>query len=156
MFDDTTTASATFSDTLPITTGLDVPVSVDFSAMNDVPGSVGQEAVNYTWTPATETDNGVLAATIVGGERNGLTLFTVEVTDATTGAYTVTLARNVIHEQGPNNENQVDPTVSLAYTVTDADNSTASSTLAVSFDDDEPELSIPDTDTATVAEGAAA
>ncbi|MEH6608862.1 MAG: retention module-containing protein, partial [Halioglobus sp.] len=139
-FDDATTASATFSDTLPITTGLDIPVSVDFAAMNGASGSVGQEDVDYAWTPATDTDNGLLTATIndVGGDRNGLTLFTVEVTNAETGAYTVTLERNVIHEQGPNNENEVDPTVSLTYTVTDADNSIASSTLTVSFDDDEP------------------
>ncbi|KGE03120.1 retention module-containing protein [Pseudohaliea rubra] len=134
-FDDETTDSATFSDTLPITTGGDTPVTVDFAAMDGETGTVGQETVSYGWS------TGVLTATITSSPdaaRDGLTLFTVTVDDATTGDYTVALDRNVLHAQGPNNENETDPTVDLTYTVTDSDNSEASSTLTISFDDDEP------------------
>ncbi|MFG6160126.1 type I secretion C-terminal target domain-containing protein, partial [Halomonas sp. 1390] len=137
-FDDPTTASATFSDLLPITTGGDVPVMVDFAVMDGEAGTIGQEDVLYGWA------SGVLTATITDSPdtgRVGETLFTVTVDNATTGAYTVALARNVLHAEGPNNENETDPNAVLTYTVTDSDNSTASNSLIVSFDDDEPSMS---------------
>ena len=40
-----------------------------------------------------------------GGTRAGTALFTVQVTNAATGAYTVTLLDNVLHAGGPNDEN---------------------------------------------------
>ncbi len=64
-------------------------------------------------------------------------LFTVEVTDPTTGAYHVTLKDNVLHSSGPNDEN-ADPTASLTYTITDSDGSHTTGTLNVTFDDDAP------------------
>ncbi|MBD9512203.1 hypothetical protein IB265_36360, partial [Ensifer sp. ENS10] len=63
-------------------------------------------------------------------------LFTVTVTNAATGAYTVELKDNVLHTAGPNGEDNV--SVGLGYTVTDADNSVANGTLTVSFNDDVP------------------
>ena len=81
----------------------------------------------------------VLTATIDdGGLRDGTALFKVEITNQATGAYTVTLLDNVLHAGGPNDENAIDATVGLAYTITDADGSSANGTLTVTFDDDAP------------------
>ena len=60
----------------------------------------------------------------------------MQVTNAATGAYTVTLLDNLLHAQGPNDEN--DATAALQYSITDADGSTVNGTLTVTFDDDAP------------------
>ena len=60
----------------------------------------------------------------------------MQVTNAATGAYTVTLLDNVLHALGPNGEN--DATAALQYSITDADGSTVNGTLTVTFDDDAP------------------
>ena len=60
----------------------------------------------------------------------------MQVTDAATGAYRVTLLDNVLHALGPNDEN--DATAALQYSITDADGSTVNGTLTVTFDDDAP------------------
>ena len=44
----------------------------------------------------------------------------------------------MLHAGGPNDENATDPTTGLAYTITDADGSSANGTLTVTFDDDAP------------------
>ncbi len=67
--------------------------------------------------------------------RVSLTLFTV-VVDQTGGNYTLTLARNVLHATGPNDEN--DATTVLNYRVQDSDGTQASNTLTITFDDDAP------------------
>ncbi|WP_192385963.1 DUF5801 repeats-in-toxin domain-containing protein, partial [Mesorhizobium silamurunense] len=103
-----------------------------FAALNGTSGTVGTETVAYSWDAGTNT----LTAT---GPRG--TLFTVHVTDPATGAYTVTLVDNVLHAGGPNDENAVDPTTSLTYTITDADNSSTTGTLTITFDDDAPTAS---------------
>ncbi|AZO32148.1 DUF5801 repeats-in-toxin domain-containing protein [Mesorhizobium sp. M1B.F.Ca.ET.045.04.1.1] len=72
-------------------------------------------------------------------------------TDPATGAYTVTLLDNVLHAGGPNDENAIDPTTSLTYTITDADNSSATGTLTITFDDDGPSVTIAAASTVKVA-----
>ena len=64
-----------------------------FAGLNGQSGTVGQENVTYGWTAGSNT----LTATTVGGTRPGTALFTVQVTNAATGAYTVTLLDNVLH-----------------------------------------------------------
>ena len=59
----------------------------------------------------------------------------------------MTLLDNVLHAQGPNDEN--DATAALQYSITDADGSTVDGTLTVTFDDDAP----TNNDTAPVAVG---
>ena len=49
----------------------------------------------------------------------------------------MTLLDNVLHARGPNDEND-DPTTALKYTITDADGSSTTGTLTVTFDDDAP------------------
>ena len=74
----------------------------------------------------------------------------MQVTNAATGAYTVTLLDNVLHALGPNDEN--DATAALQYSITDADGSTVNGTLTVTFDDDAPTAT--DEASQNVAEGA--
>ena len=102
---------ATFSGTLGGSVGLDGAGSNGFSfaGLNGQAGTVGQETVTYSWTAGSNT----LTATTVGGTRPGTALFTVQVTDAATGAYTVTLLDNVLHAWGPNDENDATAALQL-------------------------------------------
>ena len=110
-----------------------MPGTFSFAALaGTTAGTVGQETVTYSWNAVSNT----LTATTVGGTRPGTALFTVQVTNPATGAYRVTLLDNVLHAQGPNDEN--DATAALQYSITDADGSTVNGTLTVTFDDDAP------------------
>ncbi|MCE5264121.1 MAG: VCBS domain-containing protein, partial [Deltaproteobacteria bacterium] len=122
---------ATFSGTLSFNFGGDGPGSVTFEAMNGATGHIGTEDVTYAW----DSGSGVLTATVSGGERDGLDLFTVQVTDPLTGQYTVTLLDNVLHEAGGNENNAM---ADLTYTVTDANNDADTGSLTVNFNDDMP------------------
>ena len=118
---------ATFSGTLIHDFGGDsAGGSISFAAMNGTTGSVGTETVSYAWNGTTHT----LTATGPRGD-----LFTVRV-DPASGAYTVTLVDNVLHASGLD-ENNAGP-VALSYTVVDGDNSTATGTLNITFNDDVP------------------
>ncbi len=134
-------SEAIYTGTLGGSVGLDTPGVFSFAALDGTSGTVGTETVIYSWAA------NILTAT---GPRG--VLFTVEVTNPATGAYTVTLRDNVLHATGPNDENAPDPTTSLAYTITDADSSVANGTLTVTFDDDAPTASAEASQ--NVAEGA--
>ena len=121
---------ATFTGVLGGSVGLDVPGTFSFAALNGTTGTVGTETVSYSWNSGTNT----LTAT---GPRGAL--FTVAVTNPATGAYKVTLVDNVLQAQGPNGEN--DATTALTYTITDADGSSTTGTLNITFDDDAPTVS---------------
>ncbi|MGN3975487.1 beta strand repeat-containing protein, partial [Tsuneonella sp. SYSU-LHT278] len=135
----------TFAGTLAFADGGDAPATITFAA--GVDGSfavIGTERVQYTVSGDTLT--ATVAPQDAGGaaqDRAGLALFTVQITDANTGTYLVTLVNNVLHAGGPNEENPVgaDAVASIAFTVTDGDGSTASATLAITFDDDAPTAS---------------
>jgi VCBS repeat-containing protein len=120
------TSEASFTGILALDFGGDGPGSVDFAAMNGQTATIGQELVSFAWNAGT----GTLTAT---GPRGAL--FTVEITDPTTGAFKVTLLDNVLHAPG-GDEN--DALAALTYTVTDSDGSTATGTLNITFDDDAP------------------
>jgi von Willebrand factor type A domain/RTX calcium-binding nonapeptide repeat (4 copies)/FecR protein len=120
-------SEASFSGVLGGSVGGDLPGTFSFAALNGTTGTVGQETVSYSWNALTDT----LTAT---GPRGAL--FAVHVTDAATGAYHVTLLDNVLHAQGPNDENNA--IVNLGYVITDADGSTAPGTLTITFNDDAP------------------
>ena len=97
--DGAASSEATFSGVLGGSVGTDGAGSNGFSfaGLDGQPGTVGQENVTYSWNAGSNT----LTATTVGGTRPGTALFTVQVTDAATGAYTVTLLDNVLHAGGP-------------------------------------------------------
>ena len=118
-------SEAIYNGTLAFTSGGDTPVSIGFAAMNAQTGLVGTETVTYGWNAGTNT----LTAT---GSRGAL--FTVQVTNPATGAYTVNLLDNVLHVAGGNETSA--PVVPLTYTITDNDGTSAEGTLNVTFNDD--------------------
>jgi VCBS repeat-containing protein len=96
-------------------------------------GTIGTETVTYGWNEGTSTLTAMIA-TSSDPARLGLTLFSV-VVNQTTGTYTLTLARNVLHAAGAA-ENDASTTIN--YRVTDSDGTTALGSLAITFDDDAP------------------
>lgn len=136
---DTNASEAMFSSTLAGDVGGDTAGVNGFTfaaALNGTTATLGQETVTYTLA------GGVLTAKITASTdtaRVGTDLFKVEITNKTTGAYTVTLLDNVLHAAGPDDEGTTDPTVTLGYVITDADGSqTTNNTLTITFDDDSP------------------
>ncbi|MBX7459006.1 VCBS domain-containing protein, partial [Qipengyuania sp. 1NDH17] len=114
-----------FSGTLSFDVGNDTPATVSFDASLD--GSsvmLGSEMVTYSVTGNT------LTASSGRGD-----IFTVEITDSETGAYTVTLLQNVLHTDG-GDEN--DAFASIDFTVSDSEGEEATATLDITFDDDAP------------------
>ncbi len=123
-------SEATFTGTVDFSVGNDTPATVTFDAsLNGSTAAIGQETVAYAVV------GNVLTATVTGGARDGTDLFTVEITDAATGAYIVTLLDNVIHGAGDNENNAL---ASIDFTVTDSDGDTALTNLGIVFDDDAP------------------
>ncbi len=147
--DEVGTKLSTFTGTLAGSVGGDGAGANGFSfaGLAGQTGTVGQETVTYSWDAATNT----LTAT---GPRGAL--FTVQITDKVTGAYTVTLLDNVLHAtlDGADGDDTENPaTLALKYSIKDADGSeTTNNTLTITFDDDAPSVSIEDK--ASVAEGA--
>ncbi len=146
---DGASSEASFRGNLGFSYGGDGPAgpATDFVFTTANGASVGQETVNFTF----DTVTGLLTATIATSPagRTG-TLFTVAVNQVT-GEYVLTLAKPVLHAQGPNDEN--DATLVLGYTVTDSDNTPANGSLTITFDDDAPTATA---ESGSVAEGAAA
>ena len=118
----------TFSGTLAHAFGADGPGSIDFAWMDGKTGMVGTEKVDYAW------DAGTLTLTATGPRGD---LFTVQITDPATGAYTVTQLDNVLHESAEVAEEN-NATVELTYTVTDGDGDAVKGSLNLDFDDDMP------------------
>jgi hypothetical protein len=109
--------------------GGDAPLSFRFAAALDgttIVGGVGTEAAHW------EVSNGGLTLEAVGARG---TIFTVTITDAATGAYTLTLNDNVLHTDGDGTEASV--TVDIPYTVNDIDSSVGG-TIHATFNDDTP------------------
>ena len=105
-----------------------------FAGLDGQTGTVGQENVTYSWNAGSNT----LTATTVGGTRPGTALFTVQVTNPATGAYTVTLLDNVLHAGGPNDENTPMRSSASAIDHRRRRLDGANGTLTVTFDDDAP------------------
>ncbi|MBY6233022.1 retention module-containing protein [Halomonas sp. DP4Y7-1] len=97
----------------------------------------GGEAV--TWSVS---DDGL---TLSGTDASGDTVLTAVVTDVATGAYEATLHQGLDHSDDSKED---DITLSLGYTVTDSDGSTADGSLALVIDDDMPVVSITGPDEA--------
>jgi VCBS repeat-containing protein len=118
-------SEAVYNGTFGANFGNDAPGTFSLAAMHGTSGSVGTETVNYAWDAITN----MLTAT---GPRG--VLFDVVINPAT-GAYTVTLRDNVLHDAG-GNEN--DATAALTFTATDNDGDPTNGTLTITFDDDAP------------------
>ena len=123
-----TASEAIYSGTLGITYGADGAGTTTFAQLHGSSISVGTETATLTWAGATNT----LTAT---GPRG--VIFTVQLTNPATGAYSVTLVDNVLHTAG-GTEN--DAAVALTYKVSDGNGTTATGVLNITFDDDTPTL----------------
>ena len=109
--------------------------SFSFAAMNGVVDTSGAEDITYSWDGGTNK----LTASSARGE-----VFNI-VVDPATGAYTVTLVQNFLHDGGDDGElaGGVD-TLGLTYTVADGEGETAVGFLNIRFGDDAPLAFTPD------------
>ncbi|MEP7115356.1 MAG: hypothetical protein ABI862_18990, partial [Ilumatobacteraceae bacterium] len=128
------TSEAIFKGTLGGTPGDGASTFLFAATLGGTTATVGQETVTYSVSP-----NGTLLTAT--GPRG--VLFTVQITDQATGAYTVTLADNVLHPTldglaGDDTENDVDIVVPYHLRDADGDFSVATGSLAINFDDDIP------------------
>jgi T1SS-143 domain-containing protein len=100
----------------------------------------GGAAVSYNWDQSSHTLTAYLDSGPAGLDAADDVVFTLEVTDVSTGAYTFTLVKPLDHTApasgDPAFENNID--LDLAFTVTDGDGDTAAGTLNVMIDDDLP------------------
>ena len=110
--------------------------SVDFAALDGLavedtggnPVTSGSVALVYDWNAGTNTLTALAGATPV---------FTVVVTDPSTGAFTFTLLEPIDHPTADREDNLA---IAMGFTATDGDGDTASGTLTVDIDDDSPNV----------------
>jgi len=88
-------------------------------------------AVTYVWNAATHTLTGVANT----AEEGAYDVFSLEVTNIDTGAYTFTLLAPVDH---PAADTEDDLVLDFPFTVSDFDGDTAAGSLQVTIDDDSP------------------
>lgn len=136
-------SEATYNGTLSISYGPDGAGVATFAQLQGQSISVGTETATLAWNAITN----VLTAT---GPRG--VIFTVTLTNPATGAYTVTLADNVLHASG-SEEN--DAVIALTYRVSDGNGTTANGVLNITFDDDSPIQVVPTAISAPNTAGAA-
>lgn len=132
---DASTALASTSGTLNYSFGADGPSAasnVTFLTSNLLALALksGGQPLSYGWDQDTHT----LTAT-----ANNETVFTLQVTDILTGAYTFTLSKPLDH-LGPNSVNSEDDiTIPFQFTITDGDGDTTNvATVSVTINDDAP------------------
>ena len=111
--------------------GPDGPGSIDFASMDGTTANLGNTSVTYDWNSSTNT----LTAYLTSGTLGVDDVFTVEVTNPTTGAFTFTLLAPLDHPTADTEDNIL---VDLTYTVRDFDGESTTGTLTVDIDDDIP------------------
>ncbi|EWH03054.1 hypothetical protein Q427_05325 [Halomonas sp. BC04] len=109
--------------------------SIGFASMDGETLTIGQESFILDWDVGSNT---LTASNERVQESNAAEpfLFQVEI-DPQTGEFTVTLANNLLHEEGTD-----EALASLVYTVTDAGGNTASSSLEFTIVDDSPSVDV--------------
>ncbi len=134
-----TSSEAIWTGTLGVTNApADTPLT--YTLLLPADGTIGTENVTYSLNAGAT----LLTATVDGGDRDGMTLFTVEITDQASGAYTVTLINAVMHPYTTDTENNV--TAAISYQVADSDPTpdTDTGTITINFDDDMPSVFTPE------------
>ncbi len=121
-------AATTTSGTLNFAAGADGLQSIALTG----PSTLGTEAVTSVWDAGTNT----LTISSARGE-----LVRVELTNPSTGAYTVSLLQPLMHATAGTEDNIQ---LNVGYTVTDGDNDQASGNLAVNINDDSPTIQASD------------
>ncbi|WP_218044970.1 DUF5801 repeats-in-toxin domain-containing protein [Kiloniella majae] len=118
---------------IKVSFGADGAKSIDFAELDGVITTFksGGEFVAYQWNVGPE-GTGTLTAWTQPVTGTPVAVFTLEVTDAASGAYTFKQLAPVDHSvQGEDNL-----AIDLAFTVTDGDNDTATGSLTVNVSDD--------------------
>jgi len=132
---DAAATMASASGTFDVDFGADGPDAAAGIQLTDTGTGVMINGVTYTFNlTTTVTTNDTL--TVNDGTNDVLR---VTITDADTGAYSVTLLERIEHDNldgTPGNEDDV--TFTFEYKATDGDNDTATGTFQVLFDDDIP------------------
>jgi T1SS-143 domain-containing protein len=132
----------TFSGNLNYDFGGDGPGDVSFAALHnttvEATGDGGLQnltsngdTITYVWDAGTHTLTGV--ADLGGGDERDV--FTLQVTNVATGAYTFTLLDEVEH---PTADTEDDLVLSLGFVVSDSDGDEVSDSVSVTIDDDSP------------------
>ena len=103
--------------------------TINLSLMDGQSDTLGTESINFAWA------GNILTATVSGGARDSQAIFTLEVTDPATGAYTFTLLLPVVHAAGLDENNTA---VALTYSAVDSDGTTTNGTVNIDVDDDSP------------------
>jgi T1SS-143 domain-containing protein len=138
--DNTETNSASVSGTLAYSFGTD---GKSGAADDIVFNHTALQALNleslgtslcYSW------DNTSNTLTAKAGS-NGPTVFTLQVTDVNTGAFTFTLNRPLDHDVR-NTEDDIN--IDFGFTIKDADGDTASGSIRITIDDDAPFIGTPE------------
>ncbi|SDM93075.1 hypothetical protein SAMN05192555_1291, partial [Franzmannia pantelleriensis] len=109
--------------------------NIGFAGMDGETLSIGQESFNLDWDAASNT----LTASnerVQGSNPDEPFLFQIQI-DPQTGEFTITLANNLLHEEGTE-----EALANLVYTVTDAGGNTASSNLSITILDDAPSVDV--------------
>ncbi|WP_300973034.1 DUF5801 repeats-in-toxin domain-containing protein [Sphingomonas sp. LHG3406-1] len=132
------TSEAVFSGNIAVNWGGDAAgSSITFANLNGQPGTVGVEAVTYQW----DSSNGTLSAVSARG-----TIFQVVVSPST-GNYTVSLLKPILHAAGAN---ETSTFVDLNYRAQDGDGDIdLTGKLTIEFNDDSPNPFTPGSVTTT-------
>ncbi|CAN7486531.1 T1SS-143 repeat domain-containing protein [Neorhizobium sp. LjRoot104] len=97
-------------------------------------------SLSYAWDNSTNT----LTAT---AGNSGPVVFTLKVTDVSTGAYTFTLERPLDHSTTTGANKEDDINIDFNFTIRDGDGDPASGTVRVTIDDDAPYIGSPEAET---------
>ena len=96
---------------------------------------MANQVVQSSWDGASHTLTGFVDLDANGLDAGDITVFTLQITNVNTGAYTFTLLQPVKHAT-PNTEDNA--TFNVGVTVTDAEGDAANGTISVLIDDDSP------------------
>ncbi|WP_176475866.1 retention module-containing protein, partial [Halomonas salipaludis] len=136
--------SLTEEGTLDFDFGLLGPGSIGFASMDGQTLTIGQESVTFSWDSATNT---LTASNERIQASNPDEPFLLQlVIDPQTGAFTITLANNLLHTEGSD-----EALANLVYTVTDAAGNSVNGNLIVTIVDDVPGLDLSAVDLSEVS-----
>ena len=133
---------STFSGQLIYSFGPDGAGNVSFAFLHGTPVQAsgdnglqnltsGGDPITFVWAAGSHTLTGVANE----GSQGGYDVFTLQITDISTGDYTFTLLQAVDH---PTADTEDDLVLNLPFTVTDSNGDEAVGSIAVTIDDDVP------------------
>ena len=117
--------------------GVDGPGNIVLAAVADTGlRTLANQVVASSWNPATHTLTGFVDLDANGFDAGDISVFTLQITDVATGAYTYTQLVPVKHATANTEDNA---TFNVGVTVTDAEGDAANGNISVLIDDDSPD-----------------